>query len=271
MCRWIAYAGPAIPMSLALVEPKHSLLVQSQNAVEGAEPTNGDGFGVGWYSSHLGTPGMFKDVRPAWNDENFIDLTRHVRSHLFMAHVRAATGTAIQRSNCHPFRYGKWMFQHNGLIPQFHQIRRDLVLRVAPELFNAISGTTDSELLFHLALTEGLDQDPRHALSRTVGIVQEMLSERQIEGELHFSAALSDGESLFAVRYASQGTPRTLYFATELDVLHTVYPEVTAIPEGSVIVVSEPLGPVLHWESVPPGTLLEAGRGTVRLENFQPI
>ena len=90
MCRWIAYVGPAIPMSLPLVDAQHSLLVQSLNATEGAEPTNGDGFGVGWYSSHLGTPGVYHDVRPAWNDENFRCLASHIRSHMFLAHIRAA-------------------------------------------------------------------------------------------------------------------------------------------------------------------------------------
>lgn len=270
MCRWIAYSGPAIPMSLALVTPEHSLLVQSQNATEGAESTNGDGFGVGWYSGHLGTPGIYRDVRPAWNDDNFRDLARHIRSHMFMAHIRAATGSAIQRSNCHPFRHGNWLFQHNGLIPEFRRIRRELLLRVAPELFDEICGTTDSELLFYLALTYGLEQNPREALSRTIGKIEEMLTEHRIEGELQFSAAIANGDSLFAVRYASHGTPRTLYYATDLDALQTVYEEFSAIPEGSVVVVSEPLGPLLNWEAVPPGTLLEAGGGKVMLESFRP-
>ncbi len=270
MCRWIAYVGPAIPMSLPLVDAQHSLLVQSHSAAESVEPTNGDGFGAGWYSSHLGTPGVYRDVRPAWNDENFRSLASHIRSHMFMAHVRAATGTAIQRSNCHPFRHGKWLFQHNGLIPQFHRIRRELMMRIDDDLFAEVQGSTDSEILFYLALTFGLQNNPAEALARTVGKVEELLVQKRIDGALHFSIAVADGENLYAVRYASEGEPRSLYYATDLDVLQEVDPAFGAIPEGSVVVVSEPLGPVLQWNEVHPGTLLTASRDGVRLTAFGP-
>ncbi len=270
MCRWIAYVGPAIPMSLPLVDAQNSLLVQSRNATESEEPTNGDGFGVGWYSSHLGTPGIYHDVRPAWNDENFRSLASHIRSHMFLAHVRAATGTAIQRSNCHPFRHGKWLFQHNGLIPEFHRLRRDLMLSISEELFNDIQGSTDSEVLFYLALSLGLENDPGDALARTVGKVEELLTQKRIDGGFHFSVAVANGDSLYAARYASEGEPRSLYYATELGVLQDVDPAFSAIPEGSVVVVSEPLAPVLQWNRVHPGTLLTASRDGVRLTAFGP-
>lgn len=270
MCRWIAYMGPAIPMSLPLIDASHSLLAQSQNSTEGAEAVNGDGFGVGWYSSHLGTPGVYRDVRPAWNDENFRCLTSHIRSHLFMAHVRAATGTNIQRSNCHPFRHDKWLFQHNGLIPEFHRVRRDLMMRLDDQLFAQVQGSTDSEVLFYLALSLGLEQDPGEALARTVGIVEELLTEKQISGEFHFTIAAADGDSLYAVRYASEGAPRSLYYATELEVLQQLDPGLAAIPEGSMVVVSEPLGTAVEWNKVHPGSLLRASRDGVSVSTFGP-
>ena len=270
MCRWIAYVGPAIPMSLPLIDASHSLLVQSLNSTEGAEAVNGDGFGVGWYSSHLGTPGVYRDVRPAWNDENFRCLASHIRSHLFMAHVRAATGTGIQRSNCHPFRHGKWLFQHNGVIPEFHRLRRELMMRLDENLFVEVQGSTDSEVLFFLALTLGLENNPAEALARTVGMVEELLTEKQINGEFHFTIAAADGESLYAVRYASEGAPRSLYYATELEVLQQLDPGLGAIPEGSMVVVSEPLGPALEWNKVSPGSLLQASRDGISVNTFGP-
>ena len=75
---------------------------------------------------------------------------------MFMAHVRATTGSPVQRSNCHPFDYGKWLFVHNGEIREFDTLHRDLAFAVAPALFPNIRGTTDSELMFLLALTFGL-------------------------------------------------------------------------------------------------------------------
>ena len=270
MCRWIAYTGPQIPMSLALIEAKHSLLVQSERSTMGEEPMNGDGFGVGWYSPHMDTPGVYRDVRPAWNDENFRDVTAHIRSRMFLAHIRATTGTAVQRSNCHPFWHGRWLFLHNGLVPDFHVLRRDLLFEIGEDYFDSIQGTTDSEVLFHLALTYGLEDDAPAALSRTITTVESHMDRHGVEGELQFSAAVADGETIYAVRYANHGTPRTLFYATDLDVLKELDPNLEAIPEGSVVVVSEPLTDIIHWEEVPPGTLIRAGRGGVEVEAFEP-
>jgi predicted glutamine amidotransferase len=67
--------------------------------------------------------------------------------------VRAGTGTPVQQTNCHPFRYRNWLFVHNGYVAGYDRLRRDLLMAVRPELFRNIAGSTDSELLFHLALT----------------------------------------------------------------------------------------------------------------------
>ncbi len=66
-----------------------------------------------------------------------------VRAPLFVAHIRAATGTPTQETNCHPFRLGRWLFVHNGLIRDFPLVRRDLMMAVAPHLFRWIEGSTD--------------------------------------------------------------------------------------------------------------------------------
>src|SRR5262245_45320303 len=115
MCRWIAYRGETIPLEQYVTAPAHSLVVQSQRALESTASTNGDGFGMGWYGEHA-EPGLYREVRPAWSDENLRYLCRHIRSHLYFAHVRASTGTPITRPNCHPFACGRWLFMHNGLI-----------------------------------------------------------------------------------------------------------------------------------------------------------
>lgn len=271
MCRWIAYVGPEIPMSIPLIDAKHSLLVQSEKSRLGAEPMNGDGFGVGWYSSHRKSPGLYRDVRPAWNDENFRDLSAHIRSPMFLAHIRATTGSAVQRSNCHPFRHDRWLFQHNGLIPDFHLLRRGLLFQVHADYFDSIQGTTDSELIFHLALSHGLEQNPPEAMRRTVTAIENAMAEHCVSGELQFSAAIADGESIYAIRYANQGTPRTLFYATDLEVLKELDPGLGAIPEGSIVVVSEPLAPTVRWEEVPPGSLIRAGTGDVEIQDFGPI
>ena len=67
-------------------------------------------------------------MRPAWNDSNLRALAAQIETRLFLAHIRATTGTEVQRSNCHPFQHDQWLFVHNGEINGFHQVKRDLVL-----------------------------------------------------------------------------------------------------------------------------------------------
>src|SRR5512132_3398153 len=170
MCRWLAYSGSPILLE-ELYKPAHSLIDQSMHSRLGATTTNGDGFGVGWYVDGR-PPGVFRAVGPAWSDRNLRELAGHVASPLFVAHIRASTGTAVQQSNCHPFRHGRWLWVHNGLIRDFPQLKRDLVLAVAPSLYPAIEGSADSEVMFFLALSFGLEDDPPAAVERMVGFIE---------------------------------------------------------------------------------------------------
>ena len=155
MCRWLAYFGSPVLIEELLFKPKHSLIDQSLHSKLGATTTNGDGFGIGWYGV-TPTPAVFNAIEPAWNDRNLRELAVQLSTRLVFAHVRASTGTPIQRTNCHPFRHGGWLWMHNGLIGEFHVVKRDLMLAVDPALFPTIEGSTDSEMFFFLALTLGL-------------------------------------------------------------------------------------------------------------------
>lgn len=266
MCRWMAYNGPPIHLDLLILRPEHSLLVQSLHATHSDQTTNGDGFGIAWYGDRA-VPGVFKDVRPAWNDENLADLAAHVRSRLFLAHIRAATGTPIQRTNCHPFRYGTWVFQHNGVVPRFERVRRAMTLDVAPELFASVQGSTDSELLFHMALTYGLEEDPQGALERTVARIEDLRAEHGIEEPFHFTVALADGEEIHAVRYSSDDRSRSLFTTTDATPLREIDPTVE-VPADSILIASEPLGTRVRWDAVPERTYIVAGHDRIEQRPF---
>src|ERR1700756_2188431 len=105
-------------------------------------------------------------IRTFWN------WPQRFAPHCFFAHVRAGTGTPVQQTNCHPFRYRNWLFVHNGHVGGYQRLRRDLLLAVRPNLFGNIAGSTDSELLFHLALTFGLADDPIAGIARMAGFVE---------------------------------------------------------------------------------------------------
>jgi predicted glutamine amidotransferase len=274
MCRWIAYSGSPILLEELLYKPDHSLIDQSLHARLGVETTNGDGFGVGWYGSPNGTPAAFRSIEPAWNDRNLREVAGHVESPLFLAHIRASTGTAVQQTNCHPFRFGKWLWVHNGLVREFPRVKRELVLMVDESLYTSIEGSTDSELMFYLALTLGLEEDPPGAVERMVGLVEEAGRRHGIEYPLQMTIATTDGKNVWAFRYSSERQSRSLYFSTDVLTLRKMYPERPSLQEVSDetrIIVSEPLGDLAGaWNEVPESSYGLVCEGEDALHPFRP-
>ncbi len=273
MCRWLAYYGDPIPLELLLFRRQHSLIDQSLHSRLGATTTNGDGFGVGWYDGGE-EPGLYRSVHPAWNDRNLRDLAAHISAPVFFAHIRASTGTPIQETNCHPFRHGRWLFMHNGAVREFEKVRRDLMLEIDPELFPLLQGSADSEVLFLLALTFGLEDDPVAALERMAGFVEEVGERHGVEHPLMMSVAATDGTKIVAVRYSSEHDSRSLYFSTDAKALKQQHPEleeVQALSDEARAIVSEPLGDVVGaWNEVPESMVGIVQPGQDEMHPFTP-
>jgi predicted glutamine amidotransferase len=272
MCRWLAYSGTPIPLEELLVKRDRSLIDQSLHSRLGATTTNGDGFGVGWYDT-AGAPRLYRSTHPAWNDRNLRELAAGVSSPLFFAHIRASTGTAIQETNTHPFRHGRWLWMHNGLIREFMQLKRELVLAVDDSLYPSIEGTTDSETFFYLALTFGLENDPVEAVERAVGFIEAVGHENGVEHPIQMTVATSDGTSIWAFRYSSEGDSRSLYFSTRMDTLKAMYPEslLERLSDETRAVVSEPLGDLPGaWNEVPESHVGIVRPGQDDLRPFTP-
>ena len=273
MCRWMAYFGDPILVDDLLFRPTHSLIDQSLHSRLGATTTNGDGFGIGWYGEGP-EPALFKGVDPAGSDPNLREIAGQIKTPLMFAHVRASTGTAVQRSNSHPFRWGRWLWMHNGSVKSFHDLKYDLALHVAPALFPDILGTTDSELLFYLALSYGLVHDPVAAVERTVGLVEQLAAARGIADPVQMTAAASDGVRIWVFRYASDGHARSLFYSTQMEHLRQLYPDIEVIARASDetrIVVSEPLRDLPGaWSEVPESTVGIVGPGPARVLPVRP-
>ena len=254
MCRWLAYSGTPIPLEELLIKRDRSLIDQSLHARQGATTTNGDGFGVGWYAESE-TPSLYRSTHPAWNDRNLRELAAAVRSSLFFAHIRASTGSAIQETNAHPFRYGKWLWMHNGVIREFPQVKRELMLAVDASLFALIEGTTDSETMFYLALTFGLQHDPVAAVEQTVGFIEQTGHRHGIASPIQMTVATTDGRTIWVFRYSSERNSRSLYYSTRMDALKAHYPdsnELAGLSDETRAIVSEPLGDLAGaWNEVP--------------------
>ena len=274
MCRWLAYSGSPVLLQELLYGPKNSLIVQSLHSRLGAEETNGDGFGVGWYGTQE-TPAVFRSIEPAWNDRNLRELADHVTATTVFAHIRASTGSPVQQTNCHPFRHGRWLWMHNGFIGDYQKVKRDLVLAIDPDLYPEIEGTTDSETLFHLALTFGLKENPPEAVARAIGFVESVGREHGVEYPFQGTIATTDGESIWAFRYSSEGKSRSLFFSTDVRALRALYPEnelLQQLDDESRLVVSEPLGDELPgaWNEVPESSWGVIKPGQDEMHPFTP-
>jgi glutamine amidotransferase len=247
MCRWIAYRGEETALERYVTAPDHSLIHQSLHALESEGATNGDGFGLGWYTPRETEPGIYREVRPAWSDENVRNLCRHIRSKLFFAHIRASTGTATTRPNCHPFSYGPWMFMHNGQVGDWSLIRRKVESLIHDRFYPCRIGTTDSEAVFLAMLSEGLENDPVGTTARVLSRVTEIVKKSGTSMPVRVTAALSDGNTLFGFRYASDDTATSLYYRDIGD---------------AALVVSEPLDmDRTFWKPVPANQLIIAAEG----------
>jgi glutamine amidotransferase len=240
MCRWLAYWGEPIFLDEFLFAPCHSLIDQSLHAREAKGPTNGDGFGIGWYALRP-NPGVYHDILPAWSDPNLRHLAHQLQSGRFFAHVRASTGTATSRANCHPFVHGRSLFMHNGQIGGYFQLKRRLEQLLPDELYAERAGTTDSELIHLLMIAAGIEAAPAEALGATIRQIEAAMATRRIAEPLRLTAAWSDGAQLVACRYASDGHPPTLYWRQAA---------------GRIVLVSEPLDDDRGgWQPVPAGQL----------------
>lgn len=292
MCRFTLYLGPPVRLSTLLIEPRHSLILQSYRSEERAEPLNGDGFGVGWYAPRLShEPAVFHAITPAWNNRNLASIAQAVASPCILAHVRAATmGMEVNLANCHPFQYGSYLLMHNGSIGGFSKVRRHLLDELTDEAFSVVRGSTDTEHLFAVFVDEiirnGCPVDPRHgngtpplpdedrpdaarelaerlsgALARVLSLVREFA-----DGAPSFlNVAVADGHHAAISRFTDSPDerPESLHFLPgELyEPTGRRFPQRRAGDEGDAMVVSsERLTDDPAWKDVPVNSIVVLDR-----------
>lgn len=239
MCRLAARFGSPIRVEELILTPAHSLIDQSQAATESKFAVNGDGYGFSWYTED-GRLGVYRDILPAWGDSNLTNLASMITSPLIMAHVRASTYGENSRSNCHPFVSGRWSFMHNGQIANFGEYRRILERELSDELYAQRVGNTDSELLFLLLLSFGLDTNVRDACSSTLEFIARTTAD--CEKPNRITAVFSNGNRLYALRTSTDSKSPTLYFNRKT--------------EGAITLASEALDKNhSHWSSIEEGSL----------------
>jgi len=234
MCRLAIYIGPPIVLSHFITEPKHSIIKQSVEAYEAIVQLNGDGFGVAWYAPQLSTqPALFREVSPAWSNENLRELARVTMSDCILAHVRKASpNSPVVLTNCHPFTYGNFTFMHNGYIENFQKVKKRIINMLGDETYALIKGSTDSEHAFalfmeyYLRLKEQDDFKSHDKLESMAAAICETIStitsivkdvaEGKEEEVCQLNFVLTDGHRVIATRFTSgpEQEAHTLFYCT---------------------------------------------------------
>ncbi|MEN9580650.1 MAG: hypothetical protein RJA70_3659 [Pseudomonadota bacterium] len=145
MCRLFGFRS-VIPSQV------HSSLLAAENALGTQSNNHPDGWGVAYYIDNC--PHLTRSAERALGDQLFHRLSGVVASETVLAHVRKATQGNLSVLNSHPFQYGRWVFAHNGDIPNFSECLDALRELISPRLRRYILGDTDSETVFHILLTE---------------------------------------------------------------------------------------------------------------------
>ncbi len=273
MCRFVLYLGTDITLGSLVTEPANSIIHQSHHSHERAEPLNGDGFGLAWYVPKMSSePALFKDITPAWNNQNLINLARVTRSGCILAHVRAATpGFPVIQSNCHPFTCGPYSFMHNGSIGGFRHLRRKLLGSLSDEAFDLIRGSTDSEHVFALFMdhiTRAKETGDRtemiaRALKSAITRIEELSEEAGLDEQITMNLAVTDGVNAAVTRYikGDQEEAVSLYTKRALELTcvdgeYCINDNSSIEKDSAVLIASEPLTVDTGWEKVPPGSIV---------------
>lgn len=247
MCRLLAYVGPDISLNRLIFEPEHGLEKQAWQPRELREARlNADGFGIGWYNNKQAM--RYRQPIPIWNDPNLEDLSHTLNTDLVLAMVRSATpGLGTHHYNTQPYRYNQWMFMHNGYIRNFSHSSRPQLRQILDHEFESnIQGSTDSEYIFALILHYMREMAVNEAVRATFNTLGEILGD---ESAL-LNIMLTDGEYVYAARYAVNGESPSMYYGQGVE----------GYEPNSQMLSSEPLTSAPQWEAVDDNQLVIISR-----------
>lgn len=261
MCRLFGFRS-VIPSQV------HRSLVRADNALCVQSERHPDGWGVAYYVD--GAPHLLRATAAALNDQLFHRVSGVVSSETVLAHVRRATQGPVSVLNCHPFQHGRWVFAHNGDVPDFPRFREALISEIAPRLRRFVLGDTDSEVIFFLFLTElsrfgplssriGVEE-AIEALRRTVTLVRGICDSGNGTRSL-LTIVVTDG-----VTMAATCGGKELYWSSwknrcaDRDICPNLAPECEAPTRtgqiNHLILSSEPLGGENVWQPLEEGEVI---------------
>jgi glutamine amidotransferase len=217
MCRVLGYLGEPVGLRHVLFDADSSLVSQSYSPRMMKGFLNLAGFGMAAWeprSLRANDPFVYRSTTLPAFDRNLRGLAAKLAPTCLIAHVRGVTHSGhevVAETNLHPFRFhgAGVALAHNGHLRGFADMRFDLVDHVRPELQRQIEGTTDSEWIYALVLSQ-LD-DPygtpgatelANATASALRVLRDVRARRGIDTTSPVNLVLTTGDALVATRFS---------------------------------------------------------------------
>ncbi len=298
MCRALAYLGEPLPLRRVLFDTDSGLVQQSYQPRMMNTFLNLAGFGMAAWdpaSARPEDPFVYRNTLLPGFDRNLRGLAGKLEPTCLVAHVRGVTfgeDVHVDGSNVHPFRFpgARVILAHNGHLRDFRRMRYELVRHIRPEFAQRIEGTTDSEWIYALMLSQ-LD-DPFgvpeldelvDAVIRALRVLRAVRADAGIEVSSPVNLFVTTGEALVVTRFSFDYgwyPPEDIMLETDLPYVSLWYTVGGAyVGEGgetgmagedtrSLLVASEPLTlDTSTWLELPEYSMLTARRTASGLEH----
>jgi len=215
MCRALLYLGQPVLLDNLLYQPDSALIRQSYMP-KMLHMLNLAGFGLRAWDPASANPehaySYYSQSLPVF-DRNLQNLAHKIRPSCVLAHVRGvaySTRVEISLQNVHPFHFANvpLVLAHNGDLADFARMKPLLLEHIKPEFLAQIHGTTDSEWIYALLVSQLAD--PRNtleenavfaAIENTLQIIREVRARLGIALSSSVNLFIANGAQLAAVRY----------------------------------------------------------------------
>jgi glutamine amidotransferase len=215
MCRVLAYLGRPILVDDLLYAPDNSLVAQVYEAQRFAYLNLG-GCGLAAWDSRFADPAVPLHYRTQFLptfDRNLHSLARRLTVSGLVAHVRGVPyddRQSVTVSNVHPFYFdgASVTLAMNGTLVRFDEMRYALLPHIRPDVARRIEGTTDSEWVYALVLSQLPDpaatatpEELEQATERALRVLRELRASHGLDTASDLNLVLADGRTIVATRF----------------------------------------------------------------------
>ncbi|MFC3909855.1 class II glutamine amidotransferase [Legionella dresdenensis] len=217
MCRVLVYLGKqATPIYDLLYGPDNSLAHQSYAPQLMHHIQNLAGLGFCAWDEQTENPRLpfyYKTTELPFFDKNLYRLSRKINTNCLLAHVRGveySTNETVADQNVHPFKLENCQvaFAHNGSLSSMPLMKQMLTGLIKPAIYSQIRGTTDSEWIYSLFLSQLDDytaeitlDEAWYALIKALKIIRDVRRQHNITESSPVNLFVTNGKYLIVTRF----------------------------------------------------------------------